>query len=373
MAKPLQRFAIAIFSLALPLKITLAEVPAITGYPTIDKPPLLEWPLDRPVRNPEEYQKTDLSEPTANNINDLHANISKCNDINVVLSTAGNYHMALRDLWYDYFLPQNKGIIHNWFYTTSPPISPDQIEKEMVTFGNIRLECRPIIAVGPIGLIETLARLNFIEGDPIPVIKNQGNVILVKKGNPKKIKSIWDLGRKDIKVVTSNPYTEKGSFSNYRDSIYNIALNDPNKPANWTAERLFNAIFNRSDKFKHHDFNDKSQSNHRNRIKWLSGKRIHHREVPWSIAYGQADAGLIFYHLALYMVRTFPDKFDIVPLGGTVENPQPVAGNKQATMYITRINGELNNDQYQSREALINAYTSSEFDLILYKHGLIRP
>lgn len=367
MAKPLQLFSLIVFSIVLTLNNSYAEVPTITGSPTIDKPPLLEWPLDIAATDP------DLSEPTANNINDLHARISKCDDINVVLSTSGNYHMALRELWYEHFLPQNKDIVRNWFYTTSPPISPEQIQNLTLTFGNVRLECRPIIAVGPQGLMNTLEELNLIEGVPIPVIKNQGNVILVKKGNPKKIKSIWDLGRKDIKVVTSNPYTEKGSFSNYRDSIYNIALNDIDKPANWTAERLFNAIFNSTDKFKGHNFKPKSQSKHRNRIKWLSGKRIHHREVPWSIAYGQADAGLIFYHLALYMVRTFPDKFDIVPLGGTVKNPQPVAGNKQATMFITRIKGELNNDQYQSREALINAYTSHEFDLILNKHGLLRP
>lgn len=367
MAKPLQLFAFSIFTIALTINTSYAEVPAITGSPTIDKPPLLEWPLDIDATDP------DLSEPTANNINDLHARISKCDDINVVLSTAGNYHMALRDLWYDYFLPRNKDIIRNWFYTTSPPISPEQIQNLTLTFGNVRLECRPIIAVGPKGLMDTLAKLNVIEGDPIPVIKNQGNVILVKKGNPKKIKSIWDLGRKDIKVVTSNPYTEKGSFSNYRDSIFNIALNDADKPANWTAERLFNAVFNSTEKYNKHNYMHTHKPKHRNRIKWLSGKRIHHREVPWSIAYGQADAGLIFYHLALYMVRTFPDKFDIVPLGGTVENPQPLDGNKQATMFITRIKGELNNDQYQSREALINAYTSSEFDLILNNHGLLRP
>ncbi|MCW8901109.1 MAG: substrate-binding domain-containing protein [Gammaproteobacteria bacterium] len=367
MAKPLQLVALSIFTIVLTMNTSYAEVPIITGSPTIDKPKLLEWPLDIDATDP------NLSEPTANNINDLHARISKCDDINVVLSTAGNYHMALRDLWYDHFLPNNTEIIRNWFYTTSPPISPEQIQNLTLTFGNVRLECRPIIAVGPTGLMTTLTDLKLIEGDPIPVIKNHGNVILVKKGNPKNIKTIWDLGRKNVKVVTSNPYTEKGSFSNYRDSIYNIALNDPNKPANWTAEGLFNAIFNSTEKFNKHSLGHSSKQGAINQVKWLSGQRIHHREVPWSIAYGQADAGLIFYHLALYMVRTFPDKFDIVPLGGTVENPEPVSGNKEATLFVAKIKGELNNDQYLSREELINAYTSAEFDLILARHGLLRP
>lgn len=367
MTKPIGLFISTVYLLLLTTLTVHAEVPDIIGTPTIDKPQLLEWPLDVPATDP------DLSEPTANNINDLHARISKCDDINLVLSTAGNYHMALRDLWYEHFLPGNKEIIHNWFYTTSPPISPEQIQNLTLTFGNVRLECRPIVAVGPKGLMTTLSNLNLLEGDPIPVIKNQGNVILVKKGNPKRIKSIWDLGRKNVKVVTSNPYTESGSFSNYRDSIYNIALNDLNKPSNWTADRLFNSIFNSNESLNKSNFIHTKNHQHHNHVKWLSGKRIHHREVPWSIAYGQADAGLMFYHLALYMVRTFPDKFEIVPLGGTVDNPEPVEGNRQATLFIARINGALNNDQYLAREALIQSYTSNEFDTILIKHGLLRP
>lgn len=373
MAKPYFYIALLFLTL-LTATISFAGVPTITGSPTIDKPQLLEWPLDRPIKDSKEYLKTDLSEPTANNINDLHANISKCDDINVILSTAGNYHMALRDLWYDHYLPSNSELIGNWFYTTSPPISPDQIEKTMLTFGNIRLECRPIIAVGPRALMDNLKGKNFIDEDAdIKVIKNQGNVILVKKGNPKNIKTIWDLGRKNIKVVTSNPDTEKGSFGNYSASIYNIALNDNNKPAGWTAERLFNSIFNSTDKFDSQNFKHKNKSQHRNRIKWLAGKRIHHREVPWSIAYGQADAGLMFYHLALYMVRTFPDKFDIVPLGGTTDEPVPVEGNKQATLFIAPINGEFTTEQYMARDALINSYQSSVFTDILGSHGLLRP
>jgi hypothetical protein len=73
------------------------------------------------------------------------------------------------------------------------------------------------------------------------------------------------------------------------------------------------------------------------------------------------------------MVRTFTDKFAIVPPGGTVNNTEPVTGNKQATMFITRIKRELKNGQNMSREALINAFTSTEFNLILDRHGLLRP
>ena len=57
------------------------------------------------------------------------------------------------------------------------------------------------------------------------------------------------------------------------------------------------------------------------------GERIHHREAPQAVADGSADVAPVFYHLALRYVRIFPDYFDIVPLGGSVEDPDPLEGN----------------------------------------------
>lgn len=340
----------------------LGEVPVITGSPEIDTPQLLDWPLDIPSTTP------DLSEPTSNRIYDLHARISNCEDTNVVLSTAGNYHMALRDLWYDYYLPKTQDIVRNWYYTTSPPVSAEQIQNKSLTFGNVRFECTPSIAVGPRGLMNNLTNLGMLAEEPIPVIRNFGNVILVKKGNPKHIKNIWDLGRSNVRVVTSNPDSEPGSFNNYSSSIFDIADNDPDKPHGMTAEKLFNSIFNGHNRGKNHTGN-----NSRFKNKWLSGKRIHHREVPWSVAYGDADAGLLFYHLGLYMVRTFPELYDMVPLGGTVDMPEPVVGNRVATLFVAKINGEFNQDQLAAREELVDAYLSVNFDVILENHGIRRP
>lgn len=333
-----------------PVAETAAETPLITGSPTIDQPLLLNWPRDvNPVKLP------DLTEPTANRIFDLHASIGECD---LVLSTAGNYHMALRDLWYDAFLPRaaaNGIIIRNWIYTTSPPISPDQIANGFMGTSNFQSQCKPQVAVGPQKLMDRLKPYTTDIG-PVSIFKNRGNVILVKKGNPKNIQSIWDLGRDDIRVVTSNPYQEQGSFGNYRDSIYNIALNDPAHPPEH-ATRLFNAIFN----------------NTTVRGKWLSGNRIHHREVPYSIAYGHADAGLLFYHLAVHAVRTFPDLFTIVPLGGTIRDPDPLPGNKIGELFAVRIIGPWNPTQERARELLMEALQTDVFTTILHNHGLDRP
>jgi len=359
----LQR-AIVIISMQLIFSSANADLPEITGSPEIDTPQLLDWPLDIPRTLP------DLSEPTSNRIFDLHARITNCESTNIILSTSGNYHMALRDLWYDYYLPRTQHLVRNWYYTTSPPISAEQIHNKSLMFGNVRLECTPGLAVGPTDLMETLIERGVIDGDPVPVIRNFGNVILVKKGNPKRIRSIWDLRKPKIRVVTSNPYTEPGSFGNYSSSVFDIADQDPQPPRGWSAERLFNTLFNGESPGhkRHHKYHKSKFSN-----KWLAGKRIHHREVPWSVAYGDADAGLMFYHLALYMVRTFPDLFDIVPLGGTVDNPQPVAGNRVATLFVAKVLGDFNQDQIQAREELIDAYLSVDFDIILKNHGLRRP
>ena len=63
------------------------------------------------------------------------------------------------------------------------------------------------------------------------------------------------------------------------------------------------------------------------RIDAVFGERIHHREAPASVAAGAADAAVVFHHLALHFTRLFPGVFEIVPLGGTVDRPEPLPGN----------------------------------------------
>jgi hypothetical protein len=327
-------------------------VPAITGTATVDTPLLLRWGQDIDNGGP------DLTEPTANRLTDLHGSFTSCD---IVLSSAGNYHMALRDLWYNVFLPRygpDLGLT-NWFFTTSPPVTLQQIQNKNVVFGNIALKCVPQVAVGPLSAINELKAAGLTEGAAIPVFTNRGNVLLVKKGNPKHIFTIWDLGRPDIRVVTPNPASEKNTFDNYVGSVYNIALNDgSNAPKGWTADRLFASLFNQ--------VKDDGES------KWLMGTKIHHREVPWSIAYGHADVGLLFYHLALDAVRQFPDLFAIVPLGGTVDNPQPLPGNQVGSHYAIRIKGTWSDKQISAREALISTFNSPDFTAILLNRGLKR-
>jgi len=326
------------------------QTPVITGMPVIDVPKILEWPPDSG------YQEPYLSEPTANLINDLHAEMSECD---MVLTTSGNYHMALKELWKLYLtkFPIDDPL-RNWCYTTSPPIAKQQIAHSIVQFGNVRLRCRPQIAVGPQPLIYSLAEAKYTDGNAVAIIKSRGNVLLVKKGNPKNIRTIWNLGADGIRIITPNPSFEAGSFRLYAESIYSIANHDPNPPLNMTAEKLFNTIFNGTSG---------------DSMKWLSGKRIHHREIPWSIAYGKADVAVIFYHLALHALRTFPDIFEIIAFGGTINEPEPLPGNQTETLYAVRIKGDWSAKQQNAIEKLMELFQSDEFTTILKTHGLDRP
>lgn len=138
-------------------------MPSITGAPVIDSPKILEWPADSGKNEPS------LSEPTANLYNDLHAEISQSD---MVLTTAGNYHMALKELREMYlmkFTPDDP--LRNWYYTTSPPVAKQQIVSAFIQFGNVTMRCRPHIAVGPKQLIDSLVDASLTTEAPVPITK----------------------------------------------------------------------------------------------------------------------------------------------------------------------------------------------------------
>jgi hypothetical protein len=274
-----------------------AEMPTITRKPVIDTPQLLDWPTDRGIVTP------NLNDPPANTLFDLHGIISSCD---LVLSTEGNYHPALHDIWPIFLAKFKNQPLRNCFYTTSPPIIMEQIQNQILEFGNLYITCMPSIAVATRVVIDKLVHAGYADGPVYPLYQDRGEVILVKKGNPKRIRSVWDLGRKDVRLVTPNPKLEPGAFENYLTTLYGIAAHDSRPPKQMSAEILINSIFNNPGE---------------DIYKWLAGARMHHRDLPWSVAHGKADAAIILYHLGLFTVQTFPDLFDVVPLGGTVADP----------------------------------------------------
>lgn len=325
-----------------------AAPPAITKEPVLDTAQVLAWPRDVQPTGP------DLTNPTSNMLEDLHGDVGQCD---LMFSTEGNYNMALKELWAKYIADYpNDG--PNRMYSTSPPVSPGQVTKGSLQIGNYRMTCRPQVAVGNKAVMDKLSAANAFDGEPVPLYTVQGSVILVKKGNPKQIKTVWDLGKKDVRLVTPNVKLEPGAFKRYAETIYNVAANDPHPPKGMTADMLYNTIFN-------------GQSG--DNMKWLQGARIHHRDEPWSIAFGHADAALIMYHLAKHTVATFPDKFEMIPIGGTVDEPKPAPGNATGETYVVKIKGDWTDKQKAAADHLYTALLSDDFKQILQKHGLKQP
>ena len=342
-------FVLLVVNLCLGVPQVLAQLSQITAKPVIDAPLLLEWPADRQTTHP------NLSDPTSNVLYDFHASLSSCD---LVFSTEGNYHPALHDLWPIFLAKFKDRPLGNWFYTTSPPVALQQIASRGLQIGNLLAACKPSLVVATPKLIEKLVKAGYTEGPAYPLYQDRGAVILVKKGNPKHIQAIWDLGREGVRLVTPNPELEPGAFENYLGTIYGIATHDPHPPAGMQAKDLINSIFSGAG---------------RDPYKWLAGPRIHHRDLPWSVAYGRGDAAVILYHLGLYTQQTFPDRFDLVPLGGTISAPQPLPGTLIGTRFAIRIQGNWTPRQLEAREELLRTLLSEEFTEILNKRGLRRP
>ena len=345
-----------LFQLALGAIIFLATVtvawpqmPAITGKPVIDTPDLLGWPYDQNVVDP------NLNDPSSNTLHDFHSQISSCD---LVLSTEGNYYPALRDMWPLFLAKFETQPLRNWFYTISPPVALGQLRNEILQIGNLYAKCRPQVVVATEKVVRQIQEEGFGEGRAYPLYQDRGTVILIKHGNPKGISSFWDLARTDIRYVSPNPQLEPGAFANYAGTLYGIAAKDPSPPENLTPQQLIDLIFNAPSS---------------NPTKWFAGARIHHRDVPWSIACGKGDAGLILYHLALYAKEIFPEKFDIITLGGTVSDPQPLNGTIVQTRLLTRIKGDWTAKQVEAREKLIETFLSEDFTRILQRRGMKRP
>lgn len=334
--------------LCISLKTASAATPAVTGTPVTDAPQILQWEFDQGVKSP------NLNAATSNTLHDFHGSLDSCD---LMLSTEGNYHMALKDIW-PFFLNKFREPLKNVFYSTSPPVVIAQISNSVLQFGNLYTKCAPSVAVANKKVIDNLISMGATDGPPYPLYKDRGQVLLVKRGNPKNIKSVWDLARSDTNLVTPNFKLESGAFGTYSDAIYNIASNDLSPPAGTNAEKLFSQLFNGASG---------------NPNKWLQGSRIHHRDEPWSVAYGKADVAVIYYHLGLLAKQTFPDTFDIIPLGGTVENPAPLAGSSIGERYVVALKGDWSKRQFEAREKLIDTLRGDRFTQILEMRGLQRP
>lgn len=260
----------------------------------------LQWPSETVVDGaPSEV----WSQPSSNIVLDFHGDPLKAQ---LVVFSDGNHHMAL--------LPALKAFrqahpgVGDIFYATTPPAPILSLLKAgTLRLGNLSLSIRPHLFISPPHVMDRLQVEGYVTSHQL-LARNRGSVLLIRGGNPKAIRGVEDLMREDVKLFISNPDTESVSYRGYRQTLEGMAGR-----LGVDQDTFCDSVFGST-------------------VVW--GQRIHHREAPESIAAGQADAAIVYYHLALRYARIFPDLFDFIPLGGTQSAPSPPSENLIAAIHM---------------------------------------
>ena len=197
----------------------------------------------------------------------------------------GNHHMALEQAL-QAFLADHPQVVDIFYATTPPRVVMEALASGGIALGNLTISVRPQVFISPPKVLDALVAAGAMDAH-FPLAGSRGNVLLLHKTNPKGITGIADLARDDVRVFLSNPKTETVSYTTYVNTLGAIAA------------RLGIAL----------DFLD-GQPHPR----VVYGESIHHREAPHAVAAGEADAAVVFYHLALRYTRIFPDIFTLQPL-----------------------------------------------------------
>ncbi len=195
--------------------------------------------------------------PGIDNIPDLYGDIV---DPQLVIFFAGNQFMCIPELL-DAFKAQHPEYERIFVETLPPGILAKQIEGGSITIGNMRITHKPDVYAAGKNRINSMQQ-HFSKIDTYAYNKL---TIMVPKGNPKQVKSIKDLGKKELRVAMPNPAWE--GVGNQIVSVYN-------------------------------KLGGKALETQIMEIKVKDGStyltKIHHRESPMRILYEQADAAPVW-------------------------------------------------------------------------------
>lgn len=206
----------------------------------------------------------------------------------LVVFSDGNHHMALQACCQT-FTQTYPDVVDIFYATTPPSVILQSVLQGGLMLGNLHLTIQPDVFISPVNIVDKLVDKGLMQAHR-PFSKSRGNVLLVKKGNPKDIRSIADLLRDDVTLTMSNPLTEAASYEVYKQTLLDMA-----KEQGVDVASVSSLI-------------DKDST------RVVFGESIHHREVPQTIFSGQADTAMVYYHLALRYTRIFPDDFEFIQL-----------------------------------------------------------
>lgn len=197
--------------------------------------------------------------PEVDNVPDLHGNPEEAK---LVLFIGGNQFFVLPELVLA-FEKQHANLRGHIFYETLPPgILLKQMESDnTITLGNFTLRVQPDVYETDFRVLADMERQNLVE-KPVSYATNDLS-IMVSASNPKKIHSLQDLGRSDVKLSMPNPEWE-GIARQISDSLRKVG-----------GESLFQVVYG---------------------VKVQNGStyltQIHHRQTAMRIMKGESDAGV---------------------------------------------------------------------------------
>jgi len=294
----------------------------------------LHWPPEA-AQYPDESVRA-FASPGSNLVLDFHGDPATAG---LAVFSDGNHHMAL-EASVRAFLNANPDV-GDVFYTTTPPAPlVDALKGDGLVLGNLRISRKPDVFIGPGNILDGLVEAGFIV-QHVPFAESRGNVILVRKGNPKDIISVADLLSDDVTVACSNPVTEKASFAVYAEAAGGLAR-EAGADGNAVVSKLSTAG-----------------------PKTVHSQIIHHREVPELIGAGHADAAVIYYHLALRYTRIFPDIFELVDIGGVL------SGERSPANPTTRYHIGVVADGGKWGEHFVSFMQSNTVQQLYEEHGLL--
>jgi ABC-type molybdate transport system substrate-binding protein len=188
-------------------------------------------------------------------------------DSDLVMYLAGNQFMVMEDLIKD-FQSKNPGV-KKIYVETIPPgqILKGQILKQGEIEGKKTNQNPDLFASVNQNHLKKLIKKDRLE--KYMIYTHNKLELMVKKGNPKKIKGPEDLGRDDIVQSHPNPLTE-GIFKFYGSQM----LKDLNLHAKVTGGKECRKCWAVPGKT------------------WFTAR--HHRETPYRIENGEADVGIVW-------------------------------------------------------------------------------
>ncbi|HEX3377967.1 MAG TPA: substrate-binding domain-containing protein [Candidatus Acidoferrales bacterium] len=216
-------------------------------------------PWSKGENNPAADKGYEFQVPDIDNVPDLHGNPDGAK---LVLFIGGNQFFVLPELItaFEKLHPDLRGHI---FYETLPPgiLRKQMDNNNTVTLGNFTLKIQPDVYEADFDVLAGMDRQNLVE-KPVSYATNILS-IMVSASNPRKIRSLQDLGRPDVRLSMPNPQWE-GIAKQSGDALRKAG-----------GEPLFHAVYE-----------EKVQ----NGSSYLT--QIHHRQTAMRIMKGESDAGV---------------------------------------------------------------------------------